>query len=243
MNQSFAEEFASLATSAWIEQLSHLMLPWERVELSPRDRDVLFDHARGARNPIGYSQELRDDLKQLLTEFPEGAHLRLEGCSLRKAERVPRILSADQALTALSQSNGRVAACQRLLAPFLAEQSLFLFQWADIPTTHEFRIFVIDKVIQGITPYHGARAFDQQIYNKLGEVEAVLFNIGAEIASLTSQPTFAADVFLDASHKPVLIELNPLGPTTGTGLFDQDFDGQLRYPAPQYQQPQDSWRI
>lgn len=243
------DHLARHATVLWLEPLAHLALPYERVDLPLVDCTALRLHAAGARRAPDLSRELQQDLAQLLMCFPGGVHLRLEGCSLRVAGRVPRVTSLTEAVAALCAVNSRAASCLALLEPHLPEQGIYLFPWVEIADSHEFRILIRDRVALGITPYHGNRAYSAALYARRVEIEAALLTFARDLVAFAPEPDFAADVFLDAALTPRLIEINPFGPTTNTGLYTRgDFDGRLRYPAPPQQSTtdflaKDIWRI
>lgn len=243
------DHLARHATALWLEPLAHLALPYERVNLPFIDWTSLRLHAEGVRRVPGLSFELQQDLAQLMMCFPGGVHIRLEGCSLRVAGRVPRVTNVNEAVAALCAVNSRVASCLALLEAHLPEQGIYLFPWVEIADSHEFRILIRDRVPLGITPYHGKRAFGADLYARRFEIETTLLNFARELAAFAPEPDFAADVFLDGALMPRLIEINPFGPTTNTGLYAHGkFDGRLLYPAPPQQSTTDFltydiWRI
>ncbi|ANB35821.1 hypothetical protein M2324_003925 [Rhodovulum sulfidophilum] len=240
------DHLARFATSRWLGPLERVCLPHHAIDLSPSDLALICAHAAGERPSGRFSGTLRDDLAAALAELPQGAHLRLEGCSLRARGQVPRLLTPEDALAALSQPNGRVAACQRLLAPCLSDQSLHLFAWADIPPWSEFRVLVAGGQLLGITQYHPDRGWPE-VAAAATRIEAALMRAAEVLIKQVPESDFAADLFLDTSFVPRLIEINPLGPNTGLGLFvARDFDGGFRYVTPSvnstWHDENDCWR-
>ncbi|MBL3563233.1 hypothetical protein [Rhodovulum sulfidophilum] len=226
------DHLARFATSRWLGPLERVCLPHHVIDLSPSDLALICAHAAGERPAGRFSGALREDLAAALAELPQGAHLRLEGCSLRARGQVPCLLTPDDGLAALSQPNGRVAACQRLLAPYLPDQSLHLFAWADIPPWSEFRVLVAGGRLLGITQYHLDRGWPE-VAAAAARIEAALMRAAKVLIKQVPESDFAADLFLDSHFVPRLIEINPLGRNTGLGLFAaRDFDGGFRYVTP-----------
>jgi hypothetical protein len=150
------------------------------------------------------------------------------------------------ALAALVRPNRRVLACQQIIGPVLAEQALHLFAWADIPLWAEFRVLVANDVLLGITQYHPDKGY-RQISDRAAQFSAALAKAAQFLIGRVRERRFAADLFVDANDRPWLIELNPLGPQTGLGLYSaRDFDGGFRYVSKAegpWDQDDDYWRI
>ena len=97
----------------WPDALAALALPHVMFSLDPDDAALWEDVAAGRRIGVraeDFSDGFHADLGACLEAFPEGAHLKLDLCSLKHGAQVPRVYTPADALAVISRANGRVAA-------------------------------------------------------------------------------------------------------------------------------------
>lgn len=164
-------------------------------------------------------------LDALFAEFPGGAFVRLGS---RSAKDTPLGLASGgqartgaQALRLLSSGSRRVAhdlawALQQQLTPWI-----WLREWQDIPWADEWRCFVRGGRLVGVGQYHAAQVLPSA---HAGQARAALPQLSRRAAQLSralARSDFVFDVWLrNAGQAPLLIELNPWGPSTEAGLFE-----------------------
>lgn len=164
-------------------------------------------------------------LERLFAEFPCGAFVRLGS---RSAKDTPLGLASGghartgaQALRLLSSGSRRVAhdlawALQQQLTPWI-----WLREWQDITWADEWRCFVRGGRLVGVAQYHAAQVLP---LGPAGRARAALPDLrhrAAQLSRALARPDFVFDAWLrDGAQAPLLIELNPWGPSTEAGLFE-----------------------
>lgn len=110
---------------------------------------------------------------------------------------------------------------------------LEVLSWQEIEPQQEFRVFIVDGEIKGISQYH--RHFKLPDSGSSNDLQALVDRIGDFCRSLRDHlPPFdlAVDV-IDDGHEAVLLELNPLTRRTDLGLFNYSSvasgQGELRF--------------
>ncbi len=229
------------AMGEWCDDLADLMLPFDRVYLSRADLMVMgagtpgFMRSMDAPCPADFSDVLKSDLAVVMTRYPMGAHLRLDLCSFKNDLGSPRVVGANGVLWLLRQPNPRPAGLIRRGLSEGTELSLFFFPWLPIPQWAEFRIFIREGRVIGVSQYHADGAFPQ-----IGQHEAPLKTaiqvFTAAIVPRLPLPDLALDVFAEPAadgFRIRLVELNPLVQRTDPCLFTWadggDFDGSFRF--------------
>lgn len=166
-------------------------------------------------------------LDALFAEFPGGAFVRLGS---RSAKDTPLGLASGgqartgaQALRLLSSGSRRVAhdlawALRQQLTPWI-----WLREWQDIPWADEWRCFVRGGRLAGVGQYHAAQALPPGHADRARAALPQLSRRAAQLSRALARPDFVFDVWLrDGAQAPLLIELNPWGPSTEAGLFEGD---------------------
>ncbi|SFA62819.1 protein of unknown function, partial [Paracoccus halophilus] len=119
--------------------------------------------------------------------------------------------------------------------------------WHDIPLWSEFRIFIRDRRVIGISQYHHQSGFAEIPANERA-IKASLSDFCRDLLDALHMETVVADVFVErqdnGSFKTTLIELNPFIQRTDPCLYTWknggDFDGGFRYREAQ-DPPQVAW--
>jgi hypothetical protein len=229
---------------AWPDELLDLSIPSVEIELSEDDMLALgstspsfreFFALGGIRPP---SAGLREAIEACLPAFAHGIFPRLGTCSFKRPGIVARPLeTAGVVLREITAANERTAAALRNAIREGYPQSLFLREWRDIPAWSEFRVFIRNRRIVGISQYHHRPAFPEIPRNLVSIGFALADGVG-QLLSATSMANMTADFFLlgEGSREAVLIEINPFDRSADACLFSWeaggDFDARLRYREP-----------
>lgn len=233
--ETFIEQYAG--------QVQALMLPGLEIYLSEQDRIAL-----GASTP-GFSEAL---LLEPKNSGPKGLHQKIEAALARfrgglflrtgatsfKSSFLPvtPAKTVKRAMDILSLPNRRAAA---FLADSLVngyDLNLFAFPWRDIPPWAEFRIFIRERRVVGISQYYHQSSFPEIAVNERA-IKAALADFCRDLLDALHMDTVVADVFVepqeDGRFRTTLIELNPFIQRTDPCLYTWknggDFDGGFRY--------------
>ena len=236
-------ELWATAMGAWSDVFADLMLPFDRVAVSRPDLLFIghgtpgFSYTVADPCPDGFSQMLKSDLTLAMAHYPMGAHLRLELCSFRTGLATPRVVGMNGALWLMRQANPRVSGVIRRGVQDGQAMSLFIFPWLPIPQWAEFRIFIRQGALAGMSQLHADQVFGQ-IAQHAAAIRAAMDVFVAAALPRIRQP----DVVLDVLAEPVpqaggfrirLVDMALLGPRTDLGLFAHDngpdFDGGFRF--------------
>ena len=99
---------------------------------------------------------------------------------------------------------------------------LHLIEWRDFERLREFRIFVQERKVIGISAYHEPVVTRTQPVDDFEYVSFVA-RLAAKLISVLHIDTVVMDVALDiARGQGYLIELNPFSPSTDAGYFSWD---------------------
>lgn len=226
----------------WPDALCDLCLPFQQIGLSTDDRDALIALSGGrvaGRNPwevLTLSGEFIDDLDDTLRSYSGGAHARFDLCSLKLGAAPPKIRTSGDFISALKRENPRVLSALASFAHAGRDAHVFLFPWRDMPPWTEFRLFIRDREVVGVSQYHHGRSYPE-IEENLEAVKASLRSFSRKLIGALHMDTVVADAFVspqgDGSFATTLIELNPFVMRTDPCLYSWrnggDFDGYIRY--------------
>ena len=238
---SLPESAWQTAMESWPDALFEMSLVKDRVPLSRNDLINIglatpdFRRALDTEERPTFSAATRKSLDNVLAEHSDGGFIRLGFCSFKHPFTVLSPLKNGQdALRLMSMDNERVAtfAVQYLLTE--KPCVLFISSWCSIPKWAEFRIFIRDYKVIGISQYHHRTRY-AELNAKLLALEHSLYAFAERLLETLHIPSAAADVWIDlsdASEATHLIDLNPLIRQTDPCLFSWNdtasFDGGLR---------------
>lgn len=230
----------------WEPDLLSLSIETRSIELDVADIWVLGGFTPLFRDLTGYfvgeyfSEKFLKDIDRVLEKTPLVAP-RIGFCSW-KSPRIP-ILASYQSrgvLFTICSENERVA--RAIVAHLSSGTALFLHlrKWRDIPPWSEFRIFIRDRRVIGISQYHHQTGFPEIVANQAA-IKTSLSSFCHDLIDALHVDTVVADVFVDRQEdgrfSATLIELNPFIQRTDPCLYTWknggDFDGGIRYRKPQ----------
>ncbi|WP_197056035.1 hypothetical protein, partial [Paracoccus halophilus] len=152
------------SVSEWPDAIRDLCLSVSEFDVAPVDAALMLllsagEHGEAKVRRLSFSDEFRSDLDAVLNQYPDGAHLRLNLCSFKRGPRAPRIQDAAGFAAVLARQNYRVYSVLKASVDRHEDIQLFAFPWHDIPLWSEFRIFIRDRRVIGISQYHHQSGF------------------------------------------------------------------------------------
>jgi hypothetical protein len=212
----------------WPAALAELAGPRVATPLDSAELRAIAAQDRSVRALLG--QRDRPALPERLVErlpglFQSGfnpAFARLCPCSFKQGLwPCPPLVSPAQLVRRLQHPGERAADMAYRCLQADCQVSLTLKPWYDFAPEQEFRLFFRDRRLAGASQYHpGAQSRLQ--HAELAELAARIADFARHIADALHIADAVADivVFAPVEHEPLLLELNPWHPFTGTGLFD-----------------------
>ncbi|MBP2847916.1 regulator [Dickeya oryzae] len=223
----------------WPETLLTLSFQSEGIELHERDVIAIgactseFMDAKRLLEKPPFSEQLRDDIEYILSKFTTPVFVRFGGVSYHEAT-IPRTNSVDDVIRQLSVSSHRVASylwdCLQSSTPAW----LFLRGWHDIPRWGEFRCFIKDGNVVGVSQYHCLEYFPF-LTEHADEIRQQIIHFLQKLIPLLHMDSVVADIAIthqNGQYDTMLIELNPFIQRTDACLFSWlnggDFNGRIR---------------
>ncbi|MFP1824574.1 cell division cycle protein 123 family protein [Lonsdalea quercina] len=223
----------------WPQDLLALSFLSEGFELHERDVIAIganthdFMNARGLLKKPIFSEQLREDIEYALSVLNKPAFLRFGGVSYHD-DAFPRLETIDGVIEQLSVSNRRVTSylwdCLQSSTPVW----LYLREWRDIPRWGEFRCFIRDAKVIGVSQYHCLEYFPF-LKEKENEIRLQIITFLQKLLPASHMNSVVADIAIDYQYgkfTTTLIELNPFIQRTDACLFSWvnggDFNGRIR---------------
>lgn len=221
----------------WPDALKDLSVPAAEIEVDVNDVQMLGTFNGFVRQNTetpqvhGFSKEFYQKIEAGLTDFPTGVMPRLGYCSWKGSTIVhkPAKTLADVMQT-VTQNDPRIG--RALTCAIVAEESvtLHLRQWQTIPPSSEFRVFVKDGAVLGVSQYHWRESFSELLRNASGYAD-LLQTLLLQVLPVLHLDECVIDI---CAHPEAafVIEINPLIKQTDFCLFGRnggdDFDGSMR---------------
>ena len=190
--------------------------------------------------PMRPMDEIRERLENAFELFPKGAFVRLGSRSAKDSIYAQHFgLKAnhvDDAMRMLTEASERVAFDLLLAIRNDYDPHIFVREWTEIPKWAEFRCFMKNRKLIGISQYDckNLGRCPEIGENELRIRSAIeeFFGIFKEISHLDDVVFDVFWVLTDNKSMARLIELNPFHFKTDPCLFswkDRDFDGSFRF--------------
>jgi len=222
-----------------------------------RDLPLTLAEARalGARNPafrdrmgaVPYESVdgLAERLAVALRFYPDGAFVRLGSRSGKDSNYAARhglrVNNANAAIALLTEESARIAFDLRLALRFNYPPHLFVRRWLDIPAWAEFRCFMKNRQLVGVSQYDCKNlGHCVEIAEQSGRIKAAIEAFFEVVRAASHLDEAVFDVFInvgegaqDGGISVKLLELNPFSQETDPCLFSWrdggDFDGSFRF--------------
>lgn len=223
----------------WPEALLTLSFQSEGIEL--RERDVFaigactheFMDAKKLLERPAFSEQLRDDIEYALSRFTGPVFVRFGGVSYHEGS-IQNINNVDAVVKQLSVPSHRVASYLWDCIQSSTPAWLFLRAWQDIPRWGEFRCFIENGSVVGVSQYHCLEYFSFLLKNA-DEIRQLIIGFLQRLIPLLHIENVVADIavtYQDGNFNAFLIELNPFIQRTDACLFSWsnggDFNGRIR---------------
>jgi hypothetical protein len=229
----------------WPSDVLALSIPTQFHTLSDDDIYALLSQHTDIRTLIAYQHRLKFSnrllqwIDHMVQFFDHSAFARLGACSFITQERKPQPIHDGEQVVKLMMHLG-IRAASLSYRCFLAKRPIVLCvrEWHNIQPWSEFRIFIKNREVLGISQYHW-RCIFPTIEEKIEFVVDALYHASTCISAKTHLKSVVADIYiadLDKESPWVLIELNPYSIASDSCLFTWnnggDFDGTFRYRLP-----------
>ncbi|MFP1908205.1 regulator [Lonsdalea quercina] len=232
-------EFKKTFIERWPKDILKLSFKSVGIELSEKDVVAIGSRTEDFMRLSGnfefpvLSNHLLDDIKHGLSVIAQPVFLRFGGVSYHE-ETYPKIKNEEDVIRQLSMSSRRVASylwdCLQSSTPVW----LYLREWRDIPRWGEFRCFIRDAKVIGVSQYHCLEYFPF-LKEKENEIRLQIIMFLQKLLPILHLDSVVADVaidYQDGKFTTTLIELNPFIQRTDACLFSWvnggDFNGRIR---------------
>lgn len=244
MNSSYFIKVFPTYIENWNSALYKLSIPQIDIRLTREEVPILgrniwkFGKWFGD-TPRQSMKRIEEKIEKALYNFPKGAFVRLGSRSGKDSLYAQhfglRITHADAAIKILTEASERIAFDLHLALQNDYCPHIFVRQWIEIPRWAEFRCFMRDRELVGISQYdcknmgHCPEIVKHQSEIKYG---IRFFFEKFRTASHLNDVVFDVFAIIDKNQTDIkLLELNPFFPKTDACLFDwnlRDFDGSFR---------------
>ncbi|WP_227267656.1 ATP-grasp domain-containing protein [Roseobacter weihaiensis] len=232
-----SDPFRVFDMERWPPSLRDLLGEHDEVPLSQDDLRTISAATPGFGRRGALSNAVLESLEDLLPTYPDGAHLRLGACSF-KADRAPSrpIRTLKDATDIMMRPNLRIASVIHRLLEGKYDTSLFLIPWRKIPPWGEFRAFVQDGAVIGLSQYRTDSTFAEITQNPQQWADRVTPAVWSAIEAGAPDPAVVDVAFVPQDNVVCFLEINPFSTATDPCLFSWDdpysFDGTFRFVRP-----------
>ena len=233
----------------WSDALVALSIPQTDIPLSASEAGALLARNNGETSSDTHESEqcvekVVEKLGAAMRVYPEGVFVRLGSRSGKDsrfaAQHGLRIFHPHSALRMLTEGSRRVAFDLRLAARFDYAPHIFVRRWCEIARWAEFRCFMKNRALVGISQYDCKNlGHSPEIAKNAARIRAAIEKFFEKLQAASHLDEVIFDLFLSGEEANPgdfnvrLLELNPFIPQTDACLFDWsgggDFDGSFRY--------------
>lgn len=217
----------------WPAALCSLSLAQIDIPLSREEAVALMDcngeFGTFQQESVRVVEEIRGRVEAQLTKFPKGAFLRLGSRSPKDswlAHEGMRTVYGECPLRFLLDSSERIQDDLSLAVQNDYTPHLFLREWVDIPKWAEFRCFMQERKLVGISQYHYLDGAFDEILDDPSYIQWAIERFFPDFCSASHLDSVVFDVFLRVKTKQNqrstevrLLEINPFFELTDPCLF------------------------
>lgn len=220
------------------------------LSLAQIDVPISLDEAKDmtaimwGEKPQGNFGSLSTRLDDAIAKMPHGAFIRLGSRSPKDSyyghQHGFKVTTAKEALSLLMGDSERVFddLCDAVNHNYTPH--IWVRQWVDIPKWAEFRCFMQDRKLVGISQYYYRDGSFKEITEKADTLKWAIEQFFPEFSQLSHLDNVVFDVYLKqrpygdmTAWEVRLIEINPLFQLTDPCLFNwhkpEDFNGAFKY--------------
>mgnify|MGYP001026833852 CR=1 FL=1 len=227
----------------WPSDLRNMSIPSEEIELSHDDLNVLGGYSRIFRDLVDYnddaffSENFQANIEDITKKWPKGVFPRIGFCSWKETEyQILPCYGVRGVLSTITADNERVGRAIATHSSGNTPLFLHLREYHPLAPWSEFRMFIRDRRLVGVSQYHHHAAYPE-IEEHVTPIKATLKAFSRDLIDVLHMDSVVADVFVEQhdgrDFKTTLIELNPFLWRTDPCLYSWksggDFDGGFRY--------------
>lgn len=233
----------------WPKEMCSLSLAQIGIKLSLKEAEILCSNNIELNDCFDFPKYqdmsiLREKIDKEIIKFPKGVFVRLGSRSAKDAlyPHKKKIFTGKEALTNLTACSERINDDLSLAIQYNYESYIWLREWKNIPEWAEFRCFMKDRKLVGISQYNYLKnaKYPEIIKNKEVIVATIKWWFTNFFKEKSHLDTVIFDVYLkkiSQGHYSVweckLLEINPFFELTDPCLFDwrkpEEFKGQFLY--------------
>jgi hypothetical protein len=248
MTSAYLNKVVPTYIENWPDAMMALSIPQSDIRLSLIEAKAFYLMVeRGSQtcdDADSAIEKLRLEFSRALSRFPDGAFVRLGSRSGKDSEFALahglRVTIAEEAVQMLTSKSRRLAFDLRLAIKFGYQPHVFVREWREIPPWAEFRCFMKNRQLAGISQYDcknvGHHNWISDNANQIKHAISIFFDKFSGISHLDD---VVFDIYLsrggskDDSLEVTLLEINPYFHHTDPCLFkwqdEDDFDGSFRF--------------
>ncbi len=220
----------------WNRELCSLSIAQSNIVLSLDAIEALMEKMYDCKDSP-YLKIIEDKIDEEIKQFPKGAFIRLGSRSPKDVDIIP-VFNGKDAMDLLISSM-RVFDDLCIAYKNKYEANIFIREWIDIEEHFEFRCFMKDRKLVGISQYQYNKTY-LEIINNADSMKWVIEKFFPKFQKACKLDDVVFDVFLKYNQRfeqgiweAKLLEINPYFKMTDPCLFDwrkpEEFNGQFLY--------------
>lgn len=232
----------------WGDELFDLSIRQVGISLSSQEANILGRQIGKYRTWFKVTEDssasidrILNEIKEAIGVFPEGVFIRLGSRSAKDSSfaqyRGLRVTRAEDAIKMLTDSSKRIAFDLRMAIQNNYNPHIFVREWVDIPSWAEFRCFMKNRQLIGISQYDCKNlGYCPEIVANAGKIKTSIYQFFKRFEAVVHLDDVVFDVFITEDNSAInvkLLELNPFFVKTDACLFnwddEDDFDGSFRF--------------
>lgn len=240
MPQSYWDWVKPTYIENWAAGLYNLSIPSIDLPITLQDAEGIADVAWGnkPKNPDAIDV-ICSRLDEAIAKMPNGAFVRLGSRSPKDAGKSLHVTNADQAMTLFVNSE-RVFDDLILAIGNKYTPHIWVRQWIDIPKDAEFRCFMKNRKLVGISQYYYFDGAFKNIIDNSEQIQWAIQQFFSVFSAACHLDSVVFDVYLknkvhgnEVTWDVRLLEINPFFELTDPCLFTwskpKEFNGDFRY--------------